>query len=237
MTITRRPVTLFEGGPHRKNFFARVKLFTLLPCCMRMETEPESAEDMTSSDPLARRLAYGDPTAPIDQQASAPHTRAELETIMGLLSERRPRISAISVGHARDAASRAAANAIVRAWTDQKGDVLGVVDWPEEAASWLRQATRLVAGAPDVWVVAGSPLGWAQMGRRLLRSTDWDPERTIAFSSLADIRLIELAGPDVFKGLRGALPDGGTWRIGGGLLIRYPPPDVHHRPEVRTPAP
>jgi hypothetical protein len=60
------------------------------------------------------------------------------------------------------------------------------------------------------------------MGCRLRHSTDWDPERTIAFSSLADIRLIEMAGPDIFKGLRGALPDGGTWRIANGLLICYP---------------
>jgi hypothetical protein len=185
--------------------------------------------------PLAHR-----PTAPIDRQVPAPHTNPEVETIMGLLTERterRSRVSTISVGHARDDASRSAANAIIRAWTVHGGDVLGVVDWPEDAASWLRQATRLAMGATDAWVVAGSPLGWAQMGRRLRCSTDWDPERTIAFSSLADIQLIELAGPDVFKGLRGAMPDGGAWRIGGGLLIRYPPQDAHRRPEGRTLAP
>lgn len=147
---------------------------------------------------------------------------AEFEAIMGLLTGPRPRISAITVGHARDDASRSAANAIVRAWADHGGEVLGVVDWPEDAASWLRPARRLAAQAPDAWVVAGSPLGWTQMGRRLRHSTDWDPGRTVAFSSLADIRLIELAGPDIFEGLRGALPDGGTWRIRGGLLVRYP---------------
>jgi len=168
-------------------------------------------------------LVHGStPTASIELQAPAPHTRLEFAAIMGLLTGRGSRTNVISVGHARDDASRSAANAIVRAWTAHGGDVLGVVDWPEDAASWLRQATRLAAGTPDAWVVAGSPLGWAQMGRRLQRSTDWDPERTIAFSSLADVRLIELAGPNTLKGLRGALPDGGTWRIGGGLLIRYP---------------
>jgi hypothetical protein len=185
-----------------------------------------------SKSPLVHR-----PTAPIDRQVPAPHTNPELETIMGLLTERRSRVSTISVGHARDDASRSAANAIIRAWTVHGGDVLGVVDWPEDAASWLRQATRLAMGATDAWVVAGSPLGWAQMGRRLRCSTDWDPERTIAFSSLADIQLIELADPDVFKGLRGTMPDGGTWRIGGGGLIRYPPQDAHRRPEGRTFAP
>lgn len=170
----------------------------------------------------SKSLLVHRPTAPIDQQVPPPHTNPELEAIMCLLTERRSRISAISVGHARDDSSRSAANAIIRAWADHGGDVLGVVDWPEDAASWLRQATRLVAGAPDAWVVAGYPLGWAQMGCRLRHSTDWDPERTIAFSSLADVRLIELAGPDVFKGLRGALPDGGTWRIGSRMLVRYP---------------
>ncbi len=159
---------------------------------------------------------------PNDRQAPAPHTALELEAIMGLLTDRRPRISAISVGHARDDASRSAANAIVRAWADHGGEVLGVVDWSEDAASWLRPARRLVAGAPDAWIVAASPLGWTQMGRRLRHSTDWDPGRTVAFSSLADIRLIEFADPDTFEGLRGALSDGGTWRIRGGLLALYP---------------
>jgi hypothetical protein len=173
-----------------------------------------------SESPLAPRPT---PSAPTEQQVPASHTRPEIQTIMDLLIEWRPRVSAISVGHARDDASRLAANAIVRTWTDHGGEVLSVVDWPEEAASWLRQARRLAAGAPDAWVVAGSPLGWAQMGRRLRHSTDWDPERTIAVSSLADVRLIEVAGLDTFEGLRGALPDGGTWRIRNGLLVRYTP--------------
>jgi hypothetical protein len=173
--------------------------------------EPES--------PLARRPA---PITPIEQQAPAPHTGQELETIMAFLGGRGSRISAISVGHARADASRSAANAVIQAWIDRGGEVLGVVDWPEAAASWLRQARRLTAGTPDAWVVAGSPLGFAQMGRCLRHSADWDPERTIAFSPLADIRLIEMAGSGVLEGLCGALPDGGTWRIGVSMLVRYP---------------
>ena len=58
------------------------------------------------------------------------------------------------------------------------------------------------------------------------------PDRTIAFSSLPH-STDRLAGPDVFKGLRGAMPDGGIWRIGGGLLIRYSPQDAYRRPEGR----
>lgn len=41
-----------------------MKLSALLPCYMSMETELESANDMRSDDPLAQRLADGDPGAP-----------------------------------------------------------------------------------------------------------------------------------------------------------------------------
>lgn len=50
-----------------------------------------------SKSPLVHR-----PTAPIDRQVPALHTNPELESIMTLLTERRSRVSMISVGHARD---------------------------------------------------------------------------------------------------------------------------------------
>ena len=47
-----------------KHFPANVKRSGLLLCCMSMETQLEAANDRWSSDPLARRLADGDPGAP-----------------------------------------------------------------------------------------------------------------------------------------------------------------------------
>jgi RNA polymerase sigma-70 factor (ECF subfamily) len=47
----------------RKIFHVDVKPFALPQCCMSMETEIESAEGMRE-DPLAKRLADGDPSAP-----------------------------------------------------------------------------------------------------------------------------------------------------------------------------
>jgi RNA polymerase sigma-70 factor (ECF subfamily) len=41
-----------------------VKLFVILVCCMSMESELESANEMRRSDPLSQRLADGDPNAP-----------------------------------------------------------------------------------------------------------------------------------------------------------------------------
>ncbi|WP_433511804.1 hypothetical protein ACQP2T_49810 [Nonomuraea sp. CA-143628] len=169
------------------------------------------------------------------EQALAGHTAAELAGLLGLLAAARPRVAAIAIGHGRDAAL--SAKAFAAAWesgpqadspwdggaqTDiaWEGTVLGVVDWPEEAASWLRQARRFVAGPPDAWVVAGAPLGWARMSQRLRQSTDWDPGRTFGFASIA--QAVALAPPGTLEGMRGADIDGATWRISRNLIHRDP---------------
>ncbi|MFE7561713.1 hypothetical protein [Kitasatospora sp. NPDC057500] len=141
----------------------------------------------------------------------AAHTAAELDALAGLL----PRSATVVIGHGRDAASSAAASAFATRWQAEGGTVLDVVDWPEEAASWLRQARRFTAPAPDAWVVAAAPRGWAGMSRRLRRSTDWDPARTVGFAPTGGALAVELAGPGTLDGLRGATADGRTWRLGG----------------------
>ncbi|GAA1382721.1 hypothetical protein GCM10009639_02210 [Kitasatospora putterlickiae] len=139
-----------------------------------------------------------------------PHTAAELEALVGLL----PRFGSVVIGHGRDQASTAAARAFAARWQAGGGTVLDVVDWPEEAASWLRQARRFTAPAPDAWAVAGSPRGWAGMSRRLRRGTDWDPARTVGFAPTGGALAQELAGPGTLDGLRGATADGLTWQVG-----------------------
>jgi hypothetical protein len=148
----------------------------------------------------------------------AGHTDAELTALIGLLTTARPRVNSVTVGHSRDDASRAAAQAFADAWRARGGSVLAVANWPEQAASWLRPAQRFTAQPPDAWVVAAAPLGWVQMARRLRHSTTWAPGRTFAFASLAEPRAIALAGPDTLHGLRGATADGGTWEVQHGWL-------------------
>ncbi|MFD0279870.1 hypothetical protein ACFVHB_39085 [Kitasatospora sp. NPDC127111] len=156
----------------------------------------------------------------------APHTDAELAALLGLLTAPRARIRTIVAGHGRDAASTAAATAFADAWRERGGVVLAVVDWPEDAASWLRPARRFTAVAPDAWVVAAGPRGWARMGRRLRHSTDWDPARTFGFASTGTVTAVELAGATTLQGMRGATSDGGTWEIGGELITFHPPARV-----------
>ncbi|MFI6316402.1 hypothetical protein ACIBG8_02730 [Nonomuraea sp. NPDC050556] len=87
-------------------------------------------------------------------------------------------IGTVTVGHGRDPASVERARRFAEDWERRGGTVLAVVDWPETAASWLRQATRFAAGAPDAWVVAAPHEGWKRMAERLRQGTDWDEERT-----------------------------------------------------------
>lgn len=167
---------------------------------------------------IADRAEFREPTAPV------PHAPDELATLIGLLTRPRTHVSTISVGHSRDPASRHAAAELVRAWQDIDGKtVLAVVDWPEHAASWLRPAKRFAAGPPDAWVVAAAGQGWAQLSRRLRQDTEWTPDRTFAFASLADPHTIAYAGSGTLDGLRGATPTGGTWTVDGDWLTLRPP--------------
>jgi hypothetical protein len=153
------------------------------------------------------------------ESAESEPTDAELSRMIELALRRGARYVAIGRGRSADAV--AAAAAFARRWEAGGGTVLAVVTWPEEAASWLRQATRFAAADPDQWIMAGTPRGWAQMTRRLLWSTPWQPGRTLAFAALGTPRAIALVGAHNLHGLAGATADGGTWTIcNGGVMVR-----------------
>ena len=144
-------------------------------------------------------------------------TEAELDRVVELALRRDA--STMTIGHGRSAAATAAASAFAHRWEAQGRIVLDVVTWPEEAASWLRQATRFAAANPDLWVMAGPPGGWAQMTRRLLWSTSWEPGRTIAFAALGTERAVGLVGAGNLPSLTGATAWGGTWAVRDGQLM------------------
>lgn len=134
---------------------------------------------------------------------------AELATVLRLVREHRPTL--VNVGHGRSARSAACARAFVETWEAGEGRVGAVVSWPPVAASWLKPACRLVAGFPDVWVVADEAGGWPGIGRRLIATGVWRASRTIAFSGLADPGLPADAGFEATEGLSGARENGTAW--------------------------
>ncbi|WP_153426913.1 ABC transporter substrate-binding protein [Streptomyces alkaliphilus] len=170
---------------------------------------------MSESSPRATPSSLAD-YAP--WPAVRPHTEQEFARLLTLLEACGFRGGSLALGHGRDAVSRETAAAFAGAWRRDGGQLV-TVDWPEDAASWLRQARRLTLPEPDAWVVAAAPVGWIQMSRRLRHSTDWDPRRTFGFASTGDSRLVTAAGPDVLEGMRGVTADGGVWTIRRGWVV------------------
>ncbi|WP_245193358.1 hypothetical protein [Amycolatopsis alba] len=173
-----------------------------------------SVSDARSYSPL--------PRIPVQPSRPALCDDTEIGTILRLLHGMRPRPASVVIGRAADEVSHANAARIADAWTGRGGLVLATVAWPETAASWLRQARRFAAPDPDAWIVTATPAGWIGMGRRLVCSTEWSPQRTIATSGLAVPALIQAGGIGTFDGLRGAHADGGSWEIVRTLLVDHP---------------
>jgi hypothetical protein len=88
------------------------------------------------------------------QVAGSGPNGAELSRMTELALRRGAR--GLAIGRGRSVATATAVTAFARRWEDSGGTVLCVVTWPEEAASWLRQATRYAAADPDLWIMAGS---------------------------------------------------------------------------------
>ncbi len=168
---------------------------------------------MTASPLLPPRVA--------DPMAGTEATDAELSRMTELALSRGAR--AIAIGSGRSLAATRAAAGFARRFRAAGGSVSCAVTWPESAASWLRQATRFAAADPDLWVMAGPATGWAQMTRRLLWSTTWRPERTIAFAAIGTRHVTGLVGAHNLPGLSGATADGGTWQISHGIVLVTPP--------------
>ncbi|MEU8760141.1 hypothetical protein [Streptomyces sp. NPDC048659] len=141
--------------------------------------------------------------------------------LVRLARERRARTLAIGSGRAPYALETA--RRLEAAWQQAGGTILANVTWPETGASWLRQATRFAAAAPDLWVMTGPALGWAQMTRRLLWSTPWSPERTLAMAEIGEPGTLALVGLVNLNGLTGTTTDGRPWRVEDDML-RHPAP-------------
>jgi hypothetical protein len=165
-------------------------------------------EEMTASPLL--------PLATVTCAPEAEATTAELNRMAELALSRGARTIAIGTG--RSLAAIRSAVGFTSRWEAAGGAVLCAVTWPEAAASWLRQARRFAAADPDLWIMAGPAAGWAQMTRRLLWSTSWQPGRTIACAAIGTGHAIGLVGAHNLPGLAGATADGGTWQVSHGNL-------------------
>ncbi|GGM62182.1 hypothetical protein ACFFX1_06295 [Dactylosporangium sucinum] len=146
-------------------------------------------------------------------------TAAEVAAITALAWTRDATRLAIGSGRAADDVTTV--HAIATRWEALGGEIVTTLTWPETAASWLRQATRFTAADPDLWIMTGSPVGWAQMARRLLWSTTWRPERTILAAALSERATLDLVGLVNLDGITGVTESGDAWRIENGVVTAH----------------
>jgi hypothetical protein len=178
--------------------------------------EPRSACDPSAASPrIPDRILARHPhsTCP-----PAPHTAEEVSALIAALHV--AGVSTLTIGHGRYTVSRTTAAAVSEAWSRAGGTILGIVDWPARAASWLKAARQMVQSHPDAWVIVDNPAGCAQLAARLAEHEDWSPARTFGTASMDNPDAAALSGFGVLTGMRGVTADGGTWRIGHGILLR-----------------
>jgi len=135
----------------------------------------------------------------------------------------------LSIGHNREETNINIAACIANKWIETQnwvrsegGYILNVVDWPESAASWLRQAKQLNQDNPDAWVIISSFKSAMQILQRLSAEKNWIPERTFClFSSNCEMmnKITPWAG---LNGLKGLLTNGRRWIIEEEKLIIIP---------------
>ncbi|MGK4585118.1 hypothetical protein [Kitasatospora sp. HPMI-4] len=169
-------------------------------------------------DPLTSPL-LADPPPPGPDLAV---TDTEVAALVGLARARGAR--SIAIGSGRTPAALAAADAITRAWQDTGGVVAVTTTWPETAASWLCQARQFADAPADIWVMTGPETGWAQVARRLLWSTSWRPDRTLATAAIGCRATLALVGARKLSGLTGTDANGETWTVtdDGDLTVTGP---------------
>ncbi len=155
--------------------FGGLKLSTSPPCCRGMETELESAEGEMSEDPLAGRLADGDPGAPgelverhhaelcryartllRDGPAAEDAVQTAFErALLALGKYPKDRIETLSL---RPWLYRITLNVVRNVWRDGRREV-PVADTPEPSEERFRAASGSEAGDKEAWMDALEALG------------------------------------------------------------------------------
>ncbi|MCP2342222.1 ABC transporter substrate-binding protein [Actinomadura rupiterrae] len=155
-------------------------------------------------------------TSPLLRARAAPPPESSVtdNEVAALVALARSRgAQTLAIGSGRTPPARDAARTVAAAWEHAGGDIALEITWPETAASWLRQATRFAAAQADLWIMLGPPLGWAQMTRRLLWSTPWDPARAVLAAAVSDTRALDLVGRHNLPGISGVTRDGHPWHL------------------------
>jgi branched-chain amino acid transport system substrate-binding protein len=112
----------------------------------------------------------------------------------------------VNLGARNDAYGTGLADSFTESWEDEGGKVGQRVVYDPLQPSYDSEARRIVSGNPDAWVIIDFPETFGKLGPALVRTGDWDPERSFVTDGLASDSLPKDVGRRVTDGLRGTAP-------------------------------
>lgn len=118
----------------------------------------------------------------------------------------------VNVGARNDAYGTGLADTFSAAWRDKGGRIGERVIYDPKQASYDSEAQRLASGNPDAYFIVDFPETYAKFGPALVRTGDWDPNKTFVTDGLISSQLADDAGAEAVNGMRGTAPgspDGG----------------------------
>ena len=112
----------------------------------------------------------------------------------------------VNVGARNDAYGTGLADTFAAAWRDMGGEIGQRVIYDPEQPSYNSEASQIVRGNPDAWVIIDFPETFSKVGPALVRTGQWDPAKSWVTDGLKSGSLPEDVGRQVTEGLRGTAP-------------------------------
>jgi ABC-type branched-subunit amino acid transport system substrate-binding protein len=112
----------------------------------------------------------------------------------------------VNIGARNDAYGTGLADTFAEAWRDKGGEIGQRVIYDPEQPSYNSEASQLVRGNPDAWVIIDFPETFSKVGPALVRTGQWDPAKSWVTDGLKSGSLPEDVGRQATQGLRGTAP-------------------------------
>jgi branched-chain amino acid transport system substrate-binding protein len=137
----------------------------------------------------------------------------------------------VSVAARNDAYGNGLADTFTAAWEELGGELTGEpVIYDPTQPQYDSEAGDIVAGNPDAFVIIDFPETFLKVGPALVRTGNWDANRTFVTDGLVSGDLLENPGGDVVAGIRGTAPGAPDQdqasKAFGTLYESSPPQDV-----------
>src|SRR5918996_1510902 len=112
----------------------------------------------------------------------------------------------VNIGARNDAYGTGLSDTFSKAWEEKGGQIGERVVYDPEQPSYNSEARQIASANPDAWVIIDFPETYQKVGPALVRTGDWDPEKTFVTDGLASSDLPKNAGREATEGMRGTAP-------------------------------